>query len=245
MSRAKVQTSVTSVTLSGLPSTTAPVLSRVTEIICDTKRTVSCAARSRASALDQIGLVDRDEARFGLLLVLLAILDRGLEAVIDLGRQQVLQRAAIAIGETPARSSRRRARASDEVARDRTSDPGRRWHRGRPPAACRARRCPSSGRPAETSAFGASGAWSITVPGSGTTLLLSWVRCATVARSPVDRRPLAAGALAEHAAQPQEDEDRQRQEDDGVDIHVASLSGSSAGNGAGGASVPSDSDLSG
>src|SRR5256714_15095620 len=50
VSRANVQTSVISATLSGLPSTIVPVLSRVTEIICDTKRTVSCAALSRASA---------------------------------------------------------------------------------------------------------------------------------------------------------------------------------------------------
>src|SRR5882757_7524479 len=50
VSRANVQTSVISATLSGLPSTIVPALSRVTEIICDTKRTVSCAERSRASA---------------------------------------------------------------------------------------------------------------------------------------------------------------------------------------------------
>src|SRR6266478_664242 len=50
VSRANVQTSVISATLSGLPSTMVPALSRVTEIICDTKRTVSCAARSRVSA---------------------------------------------------------------------------------------------------------------------------------------------------------------------------------------------------
>src|SRR6185295_10691312 len=56
VSRANVQTSVISATLSGLPSTMAPVLSRVTEIICDTKRTVSCAARSRASALTSSAL---------------------------------------------------------------------------------------------------------------------------------------------------------------------------------------------
>ena len=35
-------------------------------------------------------------------------------------------------------------------------------------------------------------------------------------------RPLAPGALTQHAAQPQENEHRQRQEDDGVDIeHVS------------------------
>src|SRR5260221_196518 len=38
MSRANVQTSVMSVTLSGLPSTIVPALSRVTETICATHR---------------------------------------------------------------------------------------------------------------------------------------------------------------------------------------------------------------
>lgn len=42
-SRAKVHTSVTSPTVSSLPSTTLPLLSRVTEISWDTKRTVSWA----------------------------------------------------------------------------------------------------------------------------------------------------------------------------------------------------------
>src|SRR6478672_6682082 len=40
VSRANVQTSVISATLSGLPSTVVPVLSRVTEGICDSKQTV-------------------------------------------------------------------------------------------------------------------------------------------------------------------------------------------------------------
>src|SRR5690348_18138493 len=48
-SRAKVHTSVTSVTLSGLPSITLPDLSRVTEMSCDTNRTVICAVRPRNS----------------------------------------------------------------------------------------------------------------------------------------------------------------------------------------------------
>src|SRR5215211_4332727 len=56
VSRANVQTSVISATLSGLPSTMVPALSRVTEIICDTKRTVSCAARSRDSAFTSSAL---------------------------------------------------------------------------------------------------------------------------------------------------------------------------------------------
>ena len=44
------------------------------------------------------------------------------------------------------------------------------------------------------------------------------------------RRPLASGALAKHAAQPQENEDCERQEDDGVDVeHVAHALGLSSG----------------
>src|SRR4029077_10078726 len=51
ISRAKVQTSVTSVTFPALPSITAPVRSRVAEISFETKRTVICAvARPRNSA---------------------------------------------------------------------------------------------------------------------------------------------------------------------------------------------------
>src|SRR5439155_14662211 len=50
MSRAKVHTSVTSVTLSGLPSITLSDLSRVTEISCETNRTRICAVRPRNSA---------------------------------------------------------------------------------------------------------------------------------------------------------------------------------------------------
>src|SRR5690606_30473659 len=49
-SREKVQTSVTSVTLSALPSTILPSLSRVAETICDTKRTTICALRPFNSA---------------------------------------------------------------------------------------------------------------------------------------------------------------------------------------------------
>ena len=70
-----------------------------------------------------------------------------------------------------------------------------------------------------TSAVGASGAWSITAPGIGTTLV-SWCALHDVARGAVIGRPFAPGALSEDAAQAQENEDRQRQEDDGVDIHV-------------------------
>src|SRR5262245_22830410 len=49
-SRAKVHTSVTSVTRSGAPSITSPPRLRVTEMSCDTKRTVTWAVRVRSSA---------------------------------------------------------------------------------------------------------------------------------------------------------------------------------------------------
>ena len=41
-----------------------------------------------------------------------------------------------------------------------------------------------------------------------------------IARASVIGRPLAAGALTEHAPQAQENKDGQRQKNDGVDIHV-------------------------
>src|SRR5258708_6754045 len=81
VSRANVQTSVMSATLSGLPSTIVPALSRVTEIICDTKGAVAGFRTHKFS------LVDRHESRLRLLLVLLAIPDHSLETLIDFGRQ--------------------------------------------------------------------------------------------------------------------------------------------------------------
>ena len=70
-----------------------------------------------------------------------------------------------------------------------------------------------------TSAVGASGAWSITAPGIGTTVVVLRT-LHDVGRGAIIGRPFASGALSEDAAQAQEDEDRQRQEDDGVNIHV-------------------------
>src|SRR5262245_42285288 len=46
---------------------------------------------------DDIGLVDRNEPRFGLLALGFAISDRRLEAVIDLAREQVLESAPITL----------------------------------------------------------------------------------------------------------------------------------------------------
>ena len=148
VSRANVQTSVISATLSGLPSTMVPALSRVTEIICDTKRTVSCAVRSRSFGADQLGLVDRNEARLGLLLVLLAILDHGVEALIDLRRQQVAQRAAVAIGEGQHDHLIGAARAGEEMPRIERGILRGDGVEALAPARCPARPDPSSARSA-------------------------------------------------------------------------------------------------
>ena len=96
-SRANVHTSVTSVTFSGEPSMTAPERSRLTEMICDTKRTVTCAVRPAQLRAGDLGLVDRDELGLGGLALLLALADRGLEAVVDFARQQILQGLAVAL----------------------------------------------------------------------------------------------------------------------------------------------------
>ena len=57
--------------------------------------------------------------------------------------------------------------------------------------------------------------------GKATTLSLAGLRTASRRRIRVVGRPLAAGALAQNAAQPQENEYCERQEDDGVNIeHV-------------------------
>src|ERR1700682_5226526 len=61
-SRAKVHTSVTSVTFSGLPSITLPALSRVTEMSWDTNRTVICAVRLRSSAPGDVGFLNGHKA---------------------------------------------------------------------------------------------------------------------------------------------------------------------------------------
>ncbi len=85
-----------------------PVLSRVTEIICDTKLNRQLRRAVAGFRADDLGLVDRDKPRFGLLLVLLAILDRGIEALIDLARQQIASARGGRHWRRPARSSRRR-----------------------------------------------------------------------------------------------------------------------------------------
>ena len=197
-----------------------PVLSRVTEIICDTKRTVSCAARSRASALDQLGLVDRNKPRFGFLLVLLAILDHGVEALIDLATTADPSARGGRHWRRPARSSHRRCGRRRGNAGDRTRSPARRWRRG--PAASGV---PGSAMPFQRSVGGATSARrrqrrliDHRARHRNDVVVLRTLH--DVGRGAIVGRPFASGALSEDAAQAQEDEDRQRQEDDGVNIHV-------------------------
>ena len=220
MSRAKVQTSVMSATLSGIAVDDGAGL-----VAGDRDHLRDEAHRELRAAIPhfrahELGLVDRDEAGFGLLLVLLAIADHGLEAVIDFRRQQILQRTPIAIGKGQHDHLIGAAGAAEEMLRIERGILWRRWHRAPAPAACRVRPGPSSGRSAAPLRR-----WAPAAPGrspcpaSGRRV----VRRALdhVARGAIIRRPLTSGALSEDIAQPQEDEDRQRQEDDGVNIHVA------------------------
>ncbi len=91
-------------------------------------------------------------------------------------------------------------------------------------ARSRVRRCPSSGRTAGAGRIG--GRRSLVDDGrrhgtGSATHIGSPDGSHDVAGGEMSSgRPLAAGALAEHAAQAEEDEHRKRQEDDGVDIHV-------------------------
>ena len=97
-SRAKVQTSVTSVTLSGLPSITLPslVAGHRDELRDEAHRDLRGLAAQLGAG--DVGLSIDDEARLDRLALALALADRGLEAVIDLARQQILERAAVALG---------------------------------------------------------------------------------------------------------------------------------------------------
>ena len=219
-SRANVQTSVISVTLSALPSTIVPALSRVTEIICETKRTVSCAGAIAGFRADKLGLVDRNEARFGLLLVFFAILHHGLETVIDLGRQQILQGAPVAIGECQHDHLIGAARAREEMPR---IERGVLGHDGVKPL--------GQGRAGLGQALPAIGRRDHVRRRHQRRLIDHRARHRNdiivlrplhhVARGAIVGRPLVSGALSEHVTQAQKNKDRQRQEDDGVNIHVA------------------------
>ena len=69
----------------------------MTETSCDTKRTVTCAVLPRSSA-PMMSALSIETNRVSTVSPLLALADRGLEAVIDLARQQILERAAVAFG---------------------------------------------------------------------------------------------------------------------------------------------------
>ena len=99
MSRAKVQTSVTSATTTGSPSTTSPALVARRR---DELRDEAHGDLRRAGAdgrVGDLGLVDADEAELDALALLLAIGDRAGEAVEHLAAEQRLQRLAVALRE--------------------------------------------------------------------------------------------------------------------------------------------------
>ena len=98
VSRAKVQTSLTSATVSGSPSITVagPVARRRDQLADDAQRHMRLAALHLGR--DDVGLVDADEGRLDLFRPRLAVGDRRDETVIDLARQQVLQRLPVAVG---------------------------------------------------------------------------------------------------------------------------------------------------
>ena len=180
-SRAKVQTSVTSVTLSGLPSITLPV----------------CVARDRDQlrheahrdlrglaaqfGADDVGLVDRHEAGLGRLALGLALADRGLEAVIDLARQQILQRAAVAFGKGGDDHLVGGAGAGDEMLGVEARIVARRWRRGRPRP-----REPASAMPFQRSAgsTGSAGFGGVSAPRPGSVDHIVVGRAAHARRGP-------------------------------------------------------------
>ena len=153
----------------------------------------------------------------------LAFADGGVEAFVDLAREQAAQLAAVALGKGGHDHLVGGARAGDEVlgvegriAGDDGVEPGgdarpalgdalpairrRRRRLGLP--RCRFRRTRRQGH--------------------------DFVVCraahGVARRIRIIGRPLAAGALSQHAAKPQENEHRERQEDDGVDVEHVSLS---------------------
>ena len=90
-------------------------MSRVTDDELETKRTVTCAVRAAHFGGGDVGRVDRDEPRLDRLAALLALADRAVEAVIDVARQQVLERAPVALGERRDDHLVGGARAGDEM----------------------------------------------------------------------------------------------------------------------------------
>ena len=175
-----------------------------------------------------LGIVDRHETALHRLAALLALGDGGLEAVIDLARQQILQRAAIAFGIGVDDHLVGRARAGEEMLGvEIGSGGGDRIEAGGDGGAGLGDALPALDR----------------LGGRGRRLRGGFRRAIGQGddffrRRPhrlargirIVRRALAAGALAEHAAQAQEDEHCERQEYDGVDVeHVSHAFGYRSG----------------
>src|SRR5262249_31236851 len=219
-SRANVHTSVTSVTLSGLPSLTAPFLSRVTDTNCDTKRIVTCAILPRSSAPMMSVESMETKRRSGRLAGTRAPRNDRLEAVVDIARQQIFQGAAVAIRVGGDDHLIGRPRPAKEMlgleslvlGRDRIQAPGDRGVRLR-------NSLPAIGRSGVLRGFCGSFRWA-TARKRDNLVVASRTR-ALARRVGVVRRSLTPRALAQDAAQSQKDEHCECQEDDGVDVkHV-------------------------
>jgi hypothetical protein len=172
---------------------------------------------------DDVGGVDRDETRLDRLAALFALADRGVEAIIDVAREQVLERAAVALGEGDHDHLVGAARAGDEVlgveagvGRDDGIEAGCRRRTGFGDA------LPAQGRICRLHRLGRFGRRDgLGLPRQGHDLLARRRPDRLTGGIGIIRRPLAACPLAEDAAQAQENEHRKRQEDDGVDVeHV-------------------------
>jgi hypothetical protein len=115
MSRAKVHTSVTSVTLSALPSTTAPLRSRVDDTSLDTKRTVICVRAVAHFRRGNRRSIDRNKPRLGGFTATLAFSNGGVKTVKYFLRQQILELTPVAFSEARYDHFVSGARAGDEV----------------------------------------------------------------------------------------------------------------------------------
>ncbi len=163
-----------------------------------------------------VGFADRHETGLDRLAPAFTLADRRLKPLIDFARQQILERAAIPFCKGQHDHLVGSARSGDEmrglearvIASNGIEPTGDR-------RALLGDALPAFARVGNLEWFlralgGATRQCHHIVVGGATTRVASGIR--------VIRRPLAAGALPEHASQTQEDEYRQRQEDDGVYI---------------------------
>ena len=201
----------------------------MTEMSCETKRTVICAVRPRSSApvMSDLSIATKRVSTVSPLLFALA--DRSLEAVVDVARQQVLERAPVAfrVGEHDHLVGG--ARAGDEMLGVERRVLARRWRRARRPMAEPASAMPFQ-RSVGSAVSAAFCALSACAAGKRDHVVVGRAAHRIARGIGIIRRPFPAGALAKHAAQAQEDEYRQRQKDDGADIeHVLHALGSRDG----------------